>query len=274
MPSELLTSFGRSRPWPGRLTNELSTLAALAVHVPAALLGSRQPVLEVATPAAPTTAETVPTPVLLVHGYLGTEACWTPLLRRLHESGFSNVFMFRYNSVAAGIPQLAAELVIAAAGAMGRVGRPGVHLVGHSLGGLVARYAVQRQGLDSAALGVVTVATPHRGSTLAMAVPGRAAAQMRPGSPLLTQLPALTDSRGVSWAVIYSDADVVVPAGRARAGLAASEVLLPGHGHVGILRSRRLARTVVRHLLDAEGRVARPSTSLNYIGAPRALERT
>ncbi|WP_324274364.1 esterase/lipase family protein [Blastococcus brunescens] len=38
-----------------------------------------------------------------------------------------------------------------------------MHVVGHSLGGLIARYHVQRQGGDRRVESLVTLGTPHEG---------------------------------------------------------------------------------------------------------------
>lgn len=190
-------------------------------------------------PAAPVAA-----PVVLVHGYLSTAAPWVPLVRRLHAEGFVNVFTLGYDSLSAGVPQLAAEL----AGHVATVLTEGhVHLVGHSLGGLVARYAVQRLGLDRITRTVVTVATPHRGSPLAWLGPGPAVAQLRPGSALLRDLPPLEATHQVRWAVLHAGADVVVPAPRPGEGRS-----LPGYGHHSILSASELADAVVTHLRSAE----------------------
>lgn len=42
-----------------------------------------------------------------------------------------------------------------------------VHLIGHSLGGLDARYMVSRLGMEDRVLSVTTVGTPHRGTAFA-----------------------------------------------------------------------------------------------------------
>jgi hypothetical protein len=239
-------------------------LCAVAGHLPRAVLGARRPVLEAVAGPEPRPEVTVTTPVLLIHGYLGTTESWAPLVRALHGAGYANVFTFRYNSLAAGIPELATGLVDAATVAMEVSGRRSVHLVGHSLGGLVARYAVQRLGLAASARSVATIATPHQGTLCAAVAPGRAAAQMRPGHPMIAGLPALGDGDGVSWVVIYSDADRVVPPACARSGHPGSDVLLPGHGHLGILRSPRVRHAIVRHLRAAEEEPPAPGTR----GAP------
>lgn len=189
----------------------------------------------------------VVTPVVLVHGYLGTTAGWGPLVRQLHAGGFVNVFTLGYDSLSTGVPQLAAELADQVATIMRGVHRPGVHLVGYSLGGLVVRYAVQRLELDRITRTVATIATPHRGSPLAWFGPGPAAAQLRPGSALLRELPPLEATHQVRWAVIHAGADLVVPPPPPGEGRC-----LPGYGHHSILSAPELADAVVGHLRHGE----------------------
>ena len=192
-------------------------------------------------------------PVLLVHGYLGTPACWTPLVERLHAAGFANVFALRYNTLTSAIPDIAVQLERAAYEALGRTGEDGVHVVGHSLGGLVTRYAVQCLDLAARARGVVTIATPHRGSAFAYAALGAAGPQMRPGADLLTTLPPLRATQGVQWLVVDAAHDVVAPRSR-HDGVRGAVV--PSRGHQAILRQPEVARVVVDHLRDCESPAA------------------
>src|SRR3989442_7032 len=71
---------------------------------------------------------------------------------------------------------------------MRQSGAPRVHLVGHSLGGLVARWYVQESGGAKSVDHCITLGTPHRGTLAAYAGIGEAAVQMRPGSAVLKQL--------------------------------------------------------------------------------------
>lgn len=229
----MLTTLGR----------ELTCLASAVVHLPRAIGHGAPVVLELPPPVPP--AVPIGTPVLLLHGYLGTGTAWGPLVRRLHTAGFVHVFALRYDSLSAGVPELAEVLTDAVRTTMARTGHTGVHLVGHSLGGLVVRYAVQRLGLDRVTRSVVTIGTPHRGSRLARLGVGPAVAQLRPGSVLLRQLPPLTQTGQVRWAVIYASADVVA---RAVAG----ETSLRGYGHHSVLEAPELADAVVEHLRGAE----------------------
>lgn len=188
-------------------------------------------------------------PVLLVHGYLGSTATWATVARQLHEAGFANVFTLRYNTLTGTIPDIAAQLGHAAYEAIERTGERRVHLVGHSLGGLVTRYAVQRLGLAADAWGVVTVATPHRGSAFAYAAVGAAGAQMRPGAELLAGLPPLQSTERVQWLVVDAAHDVVAPR-VPHEGVAGA--VLASWGHQTILRQPALARLVTDHLLACQ----------------------
>jgi triacylglycerol esterase/lipase EstA (alpha/beta hydrolase family) len=79
-----------------------------------------------------------------------------------------------------------------------------VILVGHSMGGLVARAYLQRHG-ESRVAGLVTLGTPHQGSRLAHIGYGENARQMRPGSPWLQAL--ASPAPVVDTVVIYSPHD-------------------------------------------------------------------
>jgi hypothetical protein len=224
------------------VARELVSLAGVAGNVPTAL-GCSAPAVTAVPVRTPATAWRRTTPVVLLHGYLGTEAIWAPLVPRLHRNGFVDVFTLRYDSLCAGVPELAAGLVAATATVMSRTGSPEVHLVGHSLGGLVVRYAVQVLGLDGAARSVVTVGTPHRGTRLAWLGLGPAVAQLHPGSVLLRELPPLEATPRVRWAVVHGSADFVAPP-----HVSGDAVSVPGYGHHSVLDSPELSEIVVAHL--------------------------
>jgi triacylglycerol lipase len=191
---------------------ELADLASGARRLPAAVQAPRTAdLLTIPWPDVPNRTVRWTVPVLLVHGYLGSPACWTPVVEQLHAAGFANIFALRYNTLTSSIPEIAAQLDHAAYEAMTRTGEVRVHLVGHSLGGLVTRYAVQCLGLAARADGVVTIATPHRGSAFAYAAIGAAGTQMRPGAELLATLPPLRTTDDVEWLVVDAAHDVVAP---------------------------------------------------------------
>ncbi|MGB8381880.1 MAG: alpha/beta fold hydrolase [Dermatophilaceae bacterium] len=243
-------------PWPvsRRLAavGEVAAMAASARRLLRAVRAERLSQLTPITASEPLHRPRFDVPVLLVHGYLGTPACWTHVVPQLHGAGFVNVFSLGYNALASTIPVLAADVVGAAEAARGQARADGVHLVGHSLGGLVIRYAVQQLGLSSTARSVVTIATPHQGSPFASVAPGVVGAQMRPGSSLLHHLPPLSSTPQVSWLVVDSAQDIVVSKPRPRVDGGARYRVVNARGHQAILRSDELVETLVGHLVEVE----------------------
>lgn len=104
--------------------------------------------------------------VLLLHGIWNAKAWLVPLAARLRAAGFETE-VFGYPSVFGGpdvaVPRLIAHL---------RDSEP-VALLGHSLGGLVALQALNRQP-DLPVTRVVCLGTPLRGSGAARGLAGRA----------------------------------------------------------------------------------------------------
>ncbi len=194
-------------------------------------------------------------PVIFVHGYAGTEHIWGPLRSALTDAGFGCLIVLRYNAFRVDIHQIADWLVDQTHRSMGVTGASGVHLVGHSMGGLVVRDAVQNRGLAGLAKTAVTIATPHSGTKLARFVPGPAARQMRPGSTFLADLDNARTDGGTRWVAVHGGADRVVPAGSESFGGAASEVVPlreSSAGHGSIARHPDVVAHVVDELLKSE----------------------
>lgn len=63
-----------------------------------------------------------------------------------------------------------------------------IHILAHSMGGLVSRYYLQELGGHERCATFSTFATPHHGTIAAHLYPGKGAFQMRPGSEFLQKL--------------------------------------------------------------------------------------
>lgn len=198
----------------------------------------------------------VSTPVLLVHGYAANKSNWLFVQRHLRAAGFGHVHAVNCNPFRHDIPRLAETVRDRARALMERAGAEEVHLVGHSMGGILARWAVQLAGLHEART-CVTVASPHGGSHLARLVPGRSAAQMRPGSSILRCLDAAPTPPRTRFLAYWSELDALVTPTRAQIRdprLDATNVHVPGEGHLSIMLSRRLADSITTQLAAAERR--------------------
>ena len=200
-------------------------------------------------------------PVLFVHGYCGSERVWAPLRAALASAGFNCLISLCYNAVTSDVREVADRLVDESRRALHATGAGKVHLVGHSLGGLVVREAVQRRGLAGLTGTAVTIATPHGGTWLARFGLGPCARQMRPGSDFLNELGGAALSAGPRWVVLHGGADRVVPARSAIPDGADTRVVTlrtAGAGHRSITRHGEVVRSIVTELLNAD----RPAPAL------------
>ena len=198
------------------------------------------------------------TPVLLVHGYGHNRSGWFVVERHLRAAGFTSIHTLNYNPLGKDVPTLAAQLGERVRLLRTLSGIERVHVVGHSLGGVMLRWFVQEDGGDELVDSAVTISTPHEGTIAAIAGLGLGpvAADMLPGSWVTKRLARTARASSVRWTAYYSNLDLLVqPAVSAminHPALAARNVLIKDHGHVSVLLSPRLARSVVADLEHAE----------------------
>src|SRR5688572_4308284 len=148
-------------------------------------------------------------PVVLVHGLVDNRSVFAVMRRGLRKRGFSQICTWNYSPLLSDVARGATDLGARIEQICEQTGHDRVHVVGHSLGGLIARYHVQRQGGDRRVESLVTLGTPHRGSILAHLLPTPLGRQLRPGSPVLRELEEPTDC-STRLTAIYSDLDQVV----------------------------------------------------------------
>jgi predicted alpha/beta hydrolase family esterase len=211
--------------------------------------------------AAPGASRTpVTARLVFVHGWCCNGAVWRPLLRAWRRAGGSAPVVVTLAPVLGDIDAMARHLERCVA-AQCADGRP-LLVVAHSLGGLVARRWLQQHGATGV-LGLVTVGTPHAGTTLARFGPGLAARQMRPGSDWLRRLDrdGSIDSGAVPLTCVWSPVDSFIsPAESARRAPGRS-IEIDGVGHYGLLRSPILWRALLPFLHAAPATTAACATA-------------
>lgn len=192
--------------------------------------------------------EAAATPIVLIHGYFHNRSAFLMMRRALRRAGFRSVTTLNYKALGSDVEGLAGVLGAHVDRVLAETGATRVHLIGHSLGGLVARAYVQlRDGAEKVHT-CITLGTPHGGTYAAFAGRGKAARDLRPGSPLLRRLRKAGPSpaRFVSY---YSNLDaMVIPASNAKIdapGLHARNVLVKDLGHASLLISQTLMRSVI-----------------------------
>lgn len=187
------------------------------------------------------------TPVVLVHGIGDNRSAFAVLRRTLRRRGYGRIATVNYSPLTSDVRKAAADLARHVDRLCAQTGYEQLFLVGHSLGGLIARYYVQCLGGDAKVDTLVTLGTPHAGTQLARMAPLPVARQLRPGSDLLRELaaPANCSTRFVA---IYSDRDeVVVPNRSARLDhpdLSVTRLRVHGVGHLALLVNSSVVHTV------------------------------
>jgi triacylglycerol esterase/lipase EstA (alpha/beta hydrolase family) len=199
-------------------------------------------------------------PVLLVHGYGDTihSPWWRELVSHFRGAGYAadSVETLSFGS-------LPGTTVASPRHYAGRIGRAverlrdehdsRVDVVAHSMGGLGARWYVERDGGAPNVDDLVTLGTPHRGTELARMsawTPGGRA--MLPGSDLLSTLNGRRPPRGVEYTAVWSTDDELVHPGESGRlpfeGPNVRNYRVVGPGHVGLLTSPGVFETYVGRL--------------------------
>jgi len=230
--------------------NEVAMVMSVAAMAPLRLVGGG---VESASGLSPhmKARRTAPTtrPVLLVHGLGGTKSSWSLIAQTLSARGLT-VDAITYAPLGTSVEQLADQLVAEVARMLSRTGADKVHLVGHSLGGVVIAQAIADGGLDGLVDTVVTLGSPFGGSPWAGLLPFLEIVRaLRPGSPLLQRLASTPAPDGVRWLAVTAALDIIVPGLRSVPSHTRVETItVNGVGHLGMLLSHQVVGCITAAL--------------------------
>ena len=175
--------------------------------------------------------------IVLIHGWgLNAASLWL-LRRRLIRRGYGPVWIFAYKTWRVNVERAAEQLRDALA-VNQRTHPVRVTLIGHSLGGLVARYCLRRYPPHGVRR-LITLGTPHQGTIAARFGPHTRALQ--PDSPLMKRLNAadhVPDQFDVIAIASAADALIVPSANAEYRG--AFNISIRGIGHNALLFSSRV----------------------------------
>jgi len=181
--------------------------------------------------------------VVFVHGLFATAGMLRPVREQIARETGAETAAFTY-APGPGIERIAerlAELL------WGLPGATRVHLVGHSIGGLVVRWYVQELAHDERVVQSISLGSPFEGTSHARYFPLQVGRDIVPGSRLLARL-AEGARRGerVPHLSIAATHDSVVPTGAALA--AGDRIVVDGCGHNSLIYDPRVAREIVRRV--------------------------
>ena len=221
--------------------NEAAMMMSTVAMAPLRLLGGgydsgSSSSLTVKALTAPTTR-----PVLLVHGFAGTKSSWALVANALKARGVA-VEAMSYPPVGTSVQQLAERLVAEVERILLATGTDKVHLVGHSLGGVVIAQAIADGRLTGRVDTVITLGSPFGGSPWAGVLPVvEIVRELRAGSPVLRRLASAPLPDGIRWLSLTAALDIIVPGVRAVPSHPQAETItFEGVGHLGMLVSRQV----------------------------------
>jgi len=188
-------------------------------------------------------------PVLLIHGIDDTAVLFRRLRPFLTARGWPvHDLDLVPNNGAAGLEELAGQVdsyVNANFAAEQRF-----DLVGFSMGGMVARYYVQRVAPLDRVERLVTVSSPHRGTWTGFLRNNKGARQMRPGSNFLKDLDEYRERlKRVRFTSIWNPLDLMIVPATSSVIAEARSVRVHVAAHPLMMRSRRVMRLVEEALL-------------------------
>jgi triacylglycerol lipase len=222
-------------------------VAALREWAVAALLSAARPAGFLAMPGGRVAG---PRPVILVHGYAMNRANFLPLAARLAKAGLGPILGFEYWTLGR-TASAARRLGVYVDEVRAATGADQVDLIGHSMGGVVARYYVQLGGGDGAVRNLITIGSPHAGTDVSAIGIGRPARELFFGSTLLERLRTARLPAQTQITVIWSRNDALVPGARQARLPGVDEIVFDDLGHLSLLCSRRVAAEVITRLRTA-----------------------
>ena len=219
--------------------------------------------------------EAAGTPILLLHGLVDNRSIFTVLRRALRRRGFGRIWTMNYHVMTHDVRVAAQRLAATIEAVCEQTGYERIHVIGHSMGGIIARYYVQRMGGDARVHTLVTLGSPHGGTRAAHLLPRGVCRQLTPRSDVIAELAKPAAGCRTRFVSFWSDLDgLISPKASARIDhpdLTARNVFVRGVGHMSLPIDGRVTREIAATLaqLDHHGSTVRPGvTFLEPAAAP------
>jgi triacylglycerol esterase/lipase EstA (alpha/beta hydrolase family) len=189
-------------------------------------------------------------PIILVHGYMDSgDAMVMPILKEnLAEIGYraSDIYIISFGDPLTTIdsPEVYAGVLLPYVKQISEAYENKVDLVCHSMGGLVARWCVEKLDGDQYVDDIVTLATPHQGTLMSFVMYWTSACQaMAPGSDFLKALNDGTLAEDVEYTAVYALLDEIVTPN--------SYAMIPTPEIESVAKARNIEAGFVEHIACA-----------------------
>lgn len=189
-------------------------------------------------------------PVLLIHGITDTFEVFHGMAAYLSARGFS---VHRFNLIPNNGECPLEQLAVQVADYVAKTFDPmqAIDVIGFSMGGIVARYYIQRLGGIARVQRFVSISAPNNGTLAAYLSWRPGCVQMRPDSQFLQDLNQDCEMlKRINFTVIWTPYDlIIVPASSSQMPVG-KEVIVPVRLHAWMLTDERSLKAVAEALSE------------------------
>lgn len=193
------------------------------------------------------------TPIILVPGFSCNRGYWGAMARYLKRQGYGPIFAVSLEPLLGSMEDNAEHLGRYVEAVCAETGAEKVVLVGHSMGGVVARIYVHEQGGDRRVAKILALGSPHEGTVLAVALQG-AGADLKQMAIHSDWSKAFNENQAHPCpvpitAIITPHDNIVSPQSSTHLNYPnAKNVFLPGIGHLEMVISKPVMQAVAAEL--------------------------
>lgn len=190
-------------------------------------------------------------PVILVHGYFMSRACFILLYLRMRQTGKRTIFTINLRPRTAAIEELAHQLSEKIEEVLVLTKSDKVDIIGHSMGGIVARYYIEQMNGAKKVNKLITLGSPHNGTKMAVFGIGANARELRTNSEFMKGLNATASGGEVKYYSLWSNLDnLVIPQESSILKEPGVSIKFYGIGHLTLLFSPRVFLKIME-ILDS-----------------------
>jgi pimeloyl-ACP methyl ester carboxylesterase len=213
---------------------------------PLAILGNSLPAL----PIFWTKTQSHRRPILFVHGIFHNKSAFFFLKQKLASKGWHHFREVNLLTSVHGISRLAERIRIEADRLREEYETDQIDLVAHSMGGIVSRYYIQKLGGDGVVKNLITLGTPHLGTTWSKYSLLPHIRDLHPKSTLLQELNALPPPKKTRAVSVAGSFDIMMVPQATAQWPGVRYIELKRMGHAGLLFSNRVAQIITSHFDD------------------------
>jgi len=168
-------------------------------------------------------------PILFIHGIVGNEDQYQPIIKYLHKRGASRFYKFGYSNKF-GLTSIKVAAKELAEYIKDNIKEEKINIIAMSQGGIIALTYLKyfkNKNINK----IFTICSPHKGSILAKILNLRGLIDLRPQSDLLKELEIFVKENNTKLYSIYTPFDLVVfPGWNAKSNYGIKKIIFsPGH---------------------------------------------